>query len=105
MGHALRLVSGLAAGQLVAQRREGLIRGERARRAVLVGGVAGVAGGRRAAAAAGLAGLAIGAAGLAVLGLLLGLVAGLGDLAAVRLETGTRLGVLVLPFLALRVVP
>src|SRR5215471_11626081 len=102
MGHALRLVSGLAAGQLVAQRREGLIRGERARRAVLVGGVAG---GRRAPAAAGRTGLAVGGAGLAILGLFLGLAARLGDLAAVRLETGARLGVLVLPLLALRVVP
>src|SRR5437764_698353 len=77
--------SALAAGQLVAQGRERLVRGERARRAVLVSGVAGGGG---TSAAAGLAGLAAGAATLAaVLGLFGGL-ACLGHLAAVRLEPG-----------------
>ena len=92
--------SALAAGQLVAQGRERLVRGERARRAVLVGGVAGGGG---AAAAAGLAGLAVGAAALAVLGLFRPC-SRLGDLAAVRLAAGARLGVLALPLLALVVV-
>src|SRR5205814_4348132 len=74
---------------------------ERARRAVLVSGIAGRGG---TAAAAGLAGLAVGAAALAVIGLLGGL-ACLGHLAAVRLEPGARLRVLALPFLTLGVVP
>src|SRR6516225_7656906 len=91
----------LAPRQLVAQGRERLVRGERARRSVLV---AAVAGRRRTAAAAGPPGFAVLAATLAVLGLFLGL-ARLRDLAAVRLEAGPRLGVLALPLLALRVVP
>src|SRR5262249_1612802 len=97
----VRTVSALAARQLVAQGRESLVRGERAGRAALVTAIAGR---RRAAAAPGLGGLAVGAAGLAALRLLGGL-ARLGDLAAVRLETGPRLRVLVLPLLALRVIP
>src|SRR5207248_9141203 len=81
--------------QLVAQGRECLIRRERAAR-----GVAARAGGT-AGATAGLAAVGV----LLAAGVLRGLAAGLGDLTAVRLEPGAGLGVLVLPLLALLLVP
>ncbi|EGJ78183.1 putative 30S ribosomal protein S1 [Streptomyces sp. Tu6071] len=92
--------SALAAGQLLAQGRERLVRGEGAR---VVTGVRGV---RTTGAAAATAGARGGRSRLGALGsgLLVGL-AGLDDLGLVLLEAGLGLGVLALPLLALLLVP
>src|SRR5260370_20140479 len=91
------------AGQLVAQGREGLVRGQRA--TWLAGVGRGGRGGRATAGTPAGAG-AGGAAGRGRLSVaaLLGLGPRLLDLAAVRLEARARLGVLALPLLALGLV-
>src|SRR5256885_8703568 len=107
----MELGSALAAGQLLAQGREGLVGSQRAGGTGTRGRARGDRAGRTAltrparATATGGARGAVGRAGVAGLAapghlFLVGLGAGLLHLLAVRLEPGARLGVLVLPLLA-----